>query len=105
MSRYRLLLQRMLAENRDQALADIFTELSCIDVIDTATGTMRVNGIQAEAANYPWRDECKRAIAVQLGHLLLDGDDIDFTEETVDGSIEINGTIVIVRKAPKKTHD
>ena len=96
MSRYRLTIQKMLAENRMEAVADIMTELIRADILATATATQSIKREMTKAARFDWLAECKKSIANQLGWALLEHEVISYKESVAGGRVEIEGTIHVL---------
>lgn len=97
MSRYRLTIQKMLAENRSEAIADIMTELIRANILATATVTAGSNLAIVENARFDWRNELKMSIANQLGRLFYDDKVITYKEIALPNRVEIEGTMHVLR--------
>ncbi|HMF69715.1 MAG TPA: hypothetical protein VK602_19140 [Phyllobacterium sp.] len=97
MSRYRLTIQKMLAENRMEAVADIMTELIRADILATATATQSIKREMTKAARFDWRSECKKSVVNQLAMALQEEEFISFKETILPTSVEIEGTIHTLR--------
>jgi len=96
MSRYRLTIQKMLAENRTEAIADIMSELIRADIMATATATQSIEKAKVDVARFDWLAECKKSIANQLGWALLEHEVISYKESVAGGRVEIEGTIHVL---------